>query len=57
MLGWTTVFFLLTLISAVFGFGGVAADGAGAAKFSFFVFLALFAATLFYAAWRSGIRS
>ncbi len=41
MLGWAVVFFVLALIAAAFGFGGIAGAAAGIAKVLFFVFLIL----------------
>ena len=39
MLYYAVVFFVIALIAAVFGFGGIAAGAAGIAKILFFVFL------------------
>ncbi|MFA7441087.1 MAG: DUF1328 domain-containing protein [Sphingomonadaceae bacterium] len=41
MLKWAIAFFLVALIAAIFGFGGVATASAGIAKIIFFVFLGL----------------
>jgi len=41
VLRWTLLFFILALIAAVFGFGGIAASAAGIAKILFFGFLIL----------------
>lgn len=41
MLYYAAVFFVIALIAAVFGFGGIAAGAAGIAKILFFVFIAL----------------
>jgi len=46
MLGWALVFFIVALVAAVFGFGGIAVAAAGIAKFLFFVFVVLFLASL-----------
>lgn len=46
MLYWALVFFVIAVIAAVFGFGGIAAAAVGIAKILFFVFLALFVLTL-----------
>lgn len=46
MLSWAITFFVLALIAAVLGFGGLAASMAGIAKILFFVFLALFAISM-----------
>jgi len=42
MLNWSVTFFVVALIAAVFGFGGIAAEAAGIAKILFFLFLILF---------------
>lgn len=41
MLHYAVVFFIIALIAAVFGFGGIAASAAGIAKVLFFVFVIL----------------
>ena len=41
MLHYAVGFFIIALIAAVFGFGGIAAGAVGIAKVLFFVFLAL----------------
>ncbi|MBT0956154.1 DUF1328 domain-containing protein [Alphaproteobacteria bacterium KMM 3653] len=46
MLYYAVVFFIVALIAALFGFGGIASASAGIAQILFFVFLALFVATL-----------
>jgi uncharacterized membrane protein YtjA (UPF0391 family) len=46
MLGWAIAFFVVALIAAVFGFGGIAAASAGIAQILFFLFLVLFLVTL-----------
>lgn len=46
MLAWTLIFFILAVIAAGLGFGGVAASLAGIAKILFFVFLVLFVVSL-----------
>jgi uncharacterized membrane protein YtjA (UPF0391 family) len=45
MLYWAAVFFVIALISAVLGFGGIAAGAAEIAKILFFIFLIVFAVT------------
>lgn len=42
MLRWAFIFLVLALVSAFFGFGGVAAVSADIARILFFVFLVLF---------------
>ena len=39
---YAVVFFIIALIAAVFGFGGIAAGAAGIAKILFYIFLAIF---------------
>ena len=46
MLYWAAVFFVIALIAALFGFGGIAAGAVEIAKILFFVFLIIFAVTL-----------
>jgi uncharacterized membrane protein YtjA (UPF0391 family) len=46
VLSWALVFLVLSLVAAVFGFGGIAASAAGVAKFLFFLFLVLFVLSL-----------
>lgn len=46
MLGWALTFFVIALVAAVFGFGGIASASAGIAQILFFIFVALFVVTL-----------
>ena len=46
MLRWALAFFIIALIAAVFGFGGIALATAGIAKILFFIFLVLFLVAL-----------
>lgn len=46
MLHWALVFFLIALVAAMFGFGGIAVASAGMAKILFFLFLVVFLVTL-----------
>jgi uncharacterized membrane protein YtjA (UPF0391 family) len=48
MLYWAAVFFIIALIAAVFGFGGIAVGAASIAKILFFVFLVLFIVSLLF---------
>ena len=50
MLNYVITFFILAVISALFGFGGLAADFAGIAKFLALVFVVLFVVSLIYSA-------
>lgn len=47
MLGWVITFFVLAIISAIFGFTGLAVDFAWAAKILFYVFIALLIVSAF----------
>lgn len=42
MLGWTLNFFILALVAAIFGFGGIAAGAVELGRICFFIFLILF---------------
>ena len=46
MLYWAAVFFVIALIAAAMGYGGIAADATGIAKILFFVFVILFVLSL-----------
>jgi uncharacterized membrane protein YtjA (UPF0391 family) len=46
MLRWALAFFVVALIAAILGFGGIAVAAAGIAKLLFFIFLILFVAAL-----------
>jgi uncharacterized membrane protein YtjA (UPF0391 family) len=46
MLQWALAFFIIAVVAAIFGFGGIAIAAAGAAKLLFFVFLVLFLVSL-----------
>jgi uncharacterized membrane protein YtjA (UPF0391 family) len=48
MLYYAVVFFLIAIVAAVFGFGGIAVGAAEIAKILFFVFLVLFIASLIW---------
>jgi uncharacterized membrane protein YtjA (UPF0391 family) len=46
MLRWALIFFVVALVAALFGFGGIALAAAGVAKILFYLFLILFLITL-----------
>ena len=48
MLNYIITFFFLAVIAALFGFGGLAADFAGIARFLAGIFVLLFVASLVY---------
>jgi len=52
MLHYAVIFFVIAIIAAVFGFGGIASASAGIAKILFFIFLVLFIGTLILRAMR-----
>ncbi|UYV38259.1 DUF1328 domain-containing protein [Rhodobacteraceae bacterium D3-12] len=56
MLYWALVFFVVAIIAAVFGFGGIASASAGIAQILFFIFLALFVVALIVNVARSASR-
>lgn len=48
MLRWTIAFFLIALIAAFLGYGGIAAGAASIARICFFLFLVLFVLSLLF---------
>jgi uncharacterized membrane protein YtjA (UPF0391 family) len=46
MLSWALAFFVIAIIAAVFGFGGIASGAAEIAKLLFFLFVVLFIVSL-----------
>ena len=46
MLRWALIFFVVAIVAAVFGFGGIAAGAVDIAKILFFLFLILFVVSL-----------
>ena len=46
MLSWAIAFFIIAIVAAVFGFGGIASGAAGIAKVLFFLFLIAFVVSL-----------
>jgi uncharacterized membrane protein YtjA (UPF0391 family) len=46
MLRYAAIFFIIAIIAAVFGFGGLAAGAAEIAKVLFFIFIVIFLVTL-----------
>ena len=42
MLKWAAIFFVISIVAALFGFTGIAAGAAQIAKVLFFIFLAIF---------------
>lgn len=48
MLRWAAAFFIIAIIAAVFGFGGIAAGSAEIARVLFFLFLVIFVVSLLW---------
>lgn len=46
MLGWSIAFFIIAIIAAALGFGGIAGAATGIAKLLFIVFVILFTGSL-----------
>jgi uncharacterized membrane protein YtjA (UPF0391 family) len=42
MLRWAVIFLLISLVAALFGFGGISVAAAGIAKTLFFIFIVIF---------------
>jgi len=56
MLGWALTFLVVALIAAAFGFGAIASASAGIAQILFFIFIALFLATIIARVFQRGSR-
>jgi uncharacterized membrane protein YtjA (UPF0391 family) len=54
MLYYAVAFFVIALVAALFGFGGIAAGAVGIAKILFFVFVVMAVATLVVGLLRRG---
>ena len=52
MLNYAVIFFIIAIIAAVFGFGGIATGAAEIAKILFFIFIVIFLATLLLGVFR-----
>lgn len=48
MLMWAIIFFVISIIAALFGFGGIAVAAAGIAQILFFIFLIAFIVTAIF---------
>ena len=46
MLYWTLLFFIVSIVAGIFGFGGIAEASAGIAQILFYVFLVFFVVSL-----------
>jgi uncharacterized membrane protein YtjA (UPF0391 family) len=54
MLRYALLFFVVALVAALFGFGGIAAAAAGIARVLFYIFLVLFIVSLLVGILRRG---
>ena len=54
MLYWSVIFFVVSIVAALFGFGGVAEASADIAQILFFVFAVLFVISLVFTLARKG---
>jgi uncharacterized membrane protein YtjA (UPF0391 family) len=50
MLRWAAIFFIIAIVAAVFGFGGIAEGAATIAQVLFFVFIVLFVIVIAFGA-------
>ncbi|MBY0261845.1 MAG: DUF1328 domain-containing protein [Phycisphaerales bacterium] len=57
MLYWAVVFFVIALVAALFGFGGIAAGASSIAQILFFIFVVLFVISLLAGLFRRGGNS
>lgn len=48
MLRWSLIFFLVAIVAAIFGFGGIAAGATEVARILFFFFVVIFLVTLIW---------
>ena len=55
MFSWALTFFIVALIAAVFGFGGIACTAAGIGKFIFFAAVILLLVSLITGGFRSRV--
>lgn len=53
MLRWAVTFFIIALIAALFGFGGIAEGAADIAQILFYIFIVLFLISLIAGRFRS----
>ena len=50
MLKWAAIFLVISIVAAIFGFGGIAEGAADIAKVLFFIFVVLFVLVLIFGA-------
>ena len=56
MIYWSAVFFIIAIVAAAFGFGGISAGAVDIAKVLFFIFLVLFILSALFGFARRGGR-
>lgn len=56
MLRWALIFFVIAVIAAIFGFGGIASGAVAIAKILFYLFLVVAVAMLIAGLIRTGAR-
>ena len=56
MLKWALIFFVIAIIAALFGFGGIAGASAEIEKVLFYIFIAIFVISLLFGLFRGGGR-
>ena len=54
MLRWSLVFFIVAVVAAVFGFGGIAAGATEIARVLFFLFVVIFLVSLVWGLMKEG---
>jgi uncharacterized membrane protein YtjA (UPF0391 family) len=54
MLWWALIFFIVAVIAAIFGFGGIAAGAMSIAKILFWIFIILFIISLLWGLFSRG---
>lgn len=57
MIYWSAAFFIIAIIAAMFGFGGIADGATSIAKVLFFLFLVLFVISVLTGMFRRGGRA
>lgn len=57
MIYWSAAFFIIAIIAAMFGFGGIADGATSIAKVLFFLFLVLFVISILTGMFRRGGRA
>lgn len=53
MLYWAAIFFVIALVAAIFGFGGIASGAVAIAKILFFIFILAFLVSLLMGVFRT----